>query len=708
TILCLVISTSLAALLQQYVPPVPPGSPQLQNPRVFNGVSGQINNASPSNQFGQALPSTTVPVQQDAISLHNNQGQSSFGLQVTQNNQGPSPISLQDVTPLQNNQRQSSFGLQVTQNSQGPSSISIQDVTPLQNNQGQSSFGLQVTQNNQGPSPISLQEMTRIISEYDQNIQNGISNFNNVNNDVLGNGFASKSGNGNGQATINNIGFSNDLNNPNRVASNIEQSDQGTDNQGLPIIPNGSSSGIIGNNVNPNGNTNEFIVNDVAGVQHFSGGNNLNANSNAEFNVNTQALSSTQNIADSENNHFISGHSENSQNNGQLISHQNLHTHQNVNNNTHSGAVENSELNNKFDVNRSIQYDDNQRNVTDNAIMAKQMNKGNNRCGRGLVQNAHGTCVQPEVTRNVFVYAAPKMPHEGTNTSLEVPRPKIEYNLVFVRTPKGNSKGEPIIVPPPQQKTLVYVLSKNNDNGTQEIIEVPTGPKHDPEVYYVNYDEGDNPILPGGIELKNALSTTVQPGQTVNDAPIGNLLKDDIANDNIGSTANAASSTDNTIVNGIELIESAEGIIASTLTNNQNTEQTDNNYGNANNQNGHNSHVDVQIITGDRSDNGFISNDVGLNTADEIVQQIVGNFDGPLSNDNLRAPVSAINSSNGFNPGSVNFVTNGEGPNFREAPVGNINSDNGFNAGSANFVTNGEGPNFRQTLPTPQISYNRY
>ncbi|CAL4122760.1 unnamed protein product, partial [Meganyctiphanes norvegica] len=666
-VLCLVFSTSSAAPQQQYVPPVPPGSPsfttqqhyvppvppgslQLQNQRDFKPVSVQINNAFPSNQ---PLPSTTVPVQQDVISLQNNQRQSSFGLQVPQNNQGSSPISLQDVTPLQNNQGQSSFGLQVPQNNQGSSPISLQDVTPLQNNQGQSSFGLQVTQNNQNLSPISLQEMTKIISEYDQNIQNGISNLNNVNNE-----------NGNGQATINNNSFNDDLNNPSRIAGNIGHADQVIDNQGLPIIPNGSLNGIIVNNVGLNGNIDESIVNDVAGEQHFSRRNNLFVNGNIGFDVNTQTTSSSQNTANIEKNHFISGHSENTQNNGQLISNDNLHTHQNVNNNTLSSAVENSELNNKFDINQSMQdIDDKQSSVTDYVILAKQKNKGDNQCRIGLVPNARGACVQPEVTRNLFVYAAPKMSHDSRNKSADVPRPKIEYNLVFVKTPKGNYNGEPIIVPPPQQKTLVYVLSKKNANGTQEIIEVPTGSKHNPEVYYINYEEGDNPTLPGGIELEEALSAAVQPGQTVNDFPSGPLLRDDISHGNIDSTANTGSITDEINLNGIDLHETSGDIIANTLTNISNNAESFNNYQNANNQNGHNSNVDIRIITGVGSGNEFINNGAGLDTAGESVPSTADTFDGSLT-ESLQVPVSAVNPGNGYNARSDPFATKGEGPNF--------------------------------------------
>ena len=71
------------------------------------------------------------------------------------------------------------------------------------------------------------------------------------------------------------------------------------------------------------------------------------------------------------------------------------------------------------------------------------------------------------------------------------------------------------MVPPPQQKTLVYVLNKKSEAQDQGLIEVPFTPQQ-PEVYYVNYAEGENPSLPGGIDLQTALANSrPQQGQDV-------------------------------------------------------------------------------------------------------------------------------------------------------------------------------------------------
>merc|ERR1712215_168838 len=132
-------------------------------------------------------------------------------------------------------------------------------------------------------------------------------------------------------------------------------------------------------------------------------------------------------------------------------------------------------------------------------------------CGEGEVLNVDGSCSRPVVTRNIFVYAAPEQPRPLPGP-VEVPPPKVDYNIVFVRAPEGNAAQDPIIVPPPQQRTLVYVLSKKPEDGGQRVIEVPAGPASNPEVYFVNYGPGESPQLPGGVNLQTALGAAAAPG----------------------------------------------------------------------------------------------------------------------------------------------------------------------------------------------------
>merc|ERR1712002_1373859 len=143
-------------------------------------------------------------------------------------------------------------------------------------------------------------------------------------------------------------------------------------------------------------------------------------------------------------------------------------------------------------------------------------------CGEGEVLNVDGSCSRPVVTRNIFVYAAPEQPRPLPGP-VNVPPPKVDYNIVFVRAPEGNAAQDPIIVPPPQQRTLVYVLSKKPEDGGQRVIEVPAGPASNPEVYFVNYGPGENPQLPGGVNLQTALGAAAAPGGA---GPAGQQFRD--------------------------------------------------------------------------------------------------------------------------------------------------------------------------------------
>ena len=128
-------------------------------------------------------------------------------------------------------------------------------------------------------------------------------------------------------------------------------------------------------------------------------------------------------------------------------------------------------------------------------------------CPKNYVYDAKGKCAEPQIEKRYFIFGAPTKPFEVQSRSY-TPKPKIRYNIIILKPQKTPETG-PIIVPPPQEKTLVYVLSKKSENPKQDIIKVPFKPQT-PEVYYVNYNENENPTLPGGIgiDLKSALSTS--------------------------------------------------------------------------------------------------------------------------------------------------------------------------------------------------------
>lgn len=134
-------------------------------------------------------------------------------------------------------------------------------------------------------------------------------------------------------------------------------------------------------------------------------------------------------------------------------------------------------------------------------------------CGEGEEQNIYGKCVEPEISQNLFLFRAPdyKVPWEKAYYEH---KPKINVNLVFIRSPSyKDEKRKPIVVPPPKQQTLVYLLSKKPDGYKQDIIEVPLDQAR-PEVFFVDYKEGDNPLLPGGIDLQTALSQSNGPSDS--------------------------------------------------------------------------------------------------------------------------------------------------------------------------------------------------
>jgi len=120
----------------------------------------------------------------------------------------------------------------------------------------------------------------------------------------------------------------------------------------------------------------------------------------------------------------------------------------------------------------------------------------------------------PQVTRNLFLYQAPAQGPAQVNPA-SIPARKVHYNFVFVRTANGAGGVRPVVAPAPEQKTLVYVLSKRPSAQNQQVIEVPHNPTQ-PEVFFVNYDnEGDNTQLPGGVTLQQALSQSAQQGQVI-------------------------------------------------------------------------------------------------------------------------------------------------------------------------------------------------
>ena len=121
-----------------------------------------------------------------------------------------------------------------------------------------------------------------------------------------------------------------------------------------------------------------------------------------------------------------------------------------------------------------------------------------------MVRPPDGSCVPPVIRRNVYVFTAPYVPRQPLPRPY-VPAPQVEHNVLFIRTPEKQPDPEPIVVPPPRQEHTIYVLNKDAMPEQQKVISVPSVPEK-PEVYFVNYEDGENPVLPGGLDLHSALS----------------------------------------------------------------------------------------------------------------------------------------------------------------------------------------------------------
>ncbi|XP_042857671.1 translation initiation factor IF-2-like [Penaeus japonicus] len=134
-------------------------------------------------------------------------------------------------------------------------------------------------------------------------------------------------------------------------------------------------------------------------------------------------------------------------------------------------------------------------------------------CPEGQVVGPDGKCATPIITRNVFVYTAPEQPPADFPAPY-IPPPEVQHNILFIRTPEKGAGPEPIVIPPPRQQSIVYVLNKQQSEGPK-VIEVPSDGPQTPEVYFVNYEEGDNPILPSGFDLQTGLQAAANGGGQV-------------------------------------------------------------------------------------------------------------------------------------------------------------------------------------------------
>ncbi|KAG7170729.1 hypothetical protein Hamer_G013575 [Homarus americanus] len=156
-------------------------------------------------------------------------------------------------------------------------------------------------------------------------------------------------------------------------------------------------------------------------------------------------------------------------------------------------------------------------------------------CGPGQVRHVDGSCVNPQVTRNLYVYTVPRAaPIVGPRPN--VPPPRVEHNVIFIRTPENGPGQEPIVVPPPQTRNVVYVLNKRPEED-QRVIHVPAPEQETPEVFFINYGEGENPTLPTGEDLQSALRSASQGEGDIIGSTGGEIRGDGLIGGGDGSIA---------------------------------------------------------------------------------------------------------------------------------------------------------------------------
>lgn len=170
----------------------------------------------------------------------------------------------------------------------------------------------------------------------------------------------------------------------------------------------------------------------------------------------------------------------------------------------------------------TVQEEDNRQRSSSKQQTTHGLNNGDVKgisvtCDVGQVRHVDGNCAVPEISRSIFLYDPPKQPRRRSGRPPLLPPPRLERNIMFVKLPRGGPRN-PVIIPPPKQSTIVYVLNKVNKRD-RKVVELPAIPPSEPEVFFVNYDDGKNPSLPGGYDLESALSAaTPTNGQVIKDS----------------------------------------------------------------------------------------------------------------------------------------------------------------------------------------------
>lgn len=98
--------------------------------------------------------------------------------------------------------------------------------------------------------------------------------------------------------------------------------------------------------------------------------------------------------------------------------------------------------------------------------------------------------LEPIITKNFYFEAAPEEPEETQGPRfVPIGRPQKNYKIIFIKTPSYGLNSQVIpIVPPNEEKTIVYVLSKKPEfNQDIELPSIPVTEATKPEVFFIKY-----------------------------------------------------------------------------------------------------------------------------------------------------------------------------------------------------------------------------
>lgn len=124
-------------------------------------------------------------------------------------------------------------------------------------------------------------------------------------------------------------------------------------------------------------------------------------------------------------------------------------------------------------------------------------------CKEGEVRHGDGSCVTDLISGKVFLFDAPQQPAKPSGPPPNLPPPKVNQIILFIRLPEEGQGPDPIIVPPPRQDITLFLL-KSQSQENQPLVEVSLPSLTKPGVYYVDF--GDKAAIPNGLYLQTAVS----------------------------------------------------------------------------------------------------------------------------------------------------------------------------------------------------------